>query len=335
MNTHCHIIGLGSFVPERVLSNRDLEGMVDTSDEWITSRTGIKRRHILDDDSNASDMAAAASRLALADAGLEPGDVTHVFVSTCTPDHLCPSVACLVAGKLGIGPRGASPDGRVMCVDLNAACSGFIYGLELARAVLALHPDAAVLLVGAEALSRRMNYADRATCVLFGDGAGAVVLRSSPAKSLWPVRDVTCCADGSRHDLIVMGGGSAMRVRPGDAVPGDFFTAMRGNEVFRCAVRAMSAESGRILERNGLGMEDVDLVVAHQANQRIVEAVGSRLGVPKHKIFLNVREFGNTSSATLPLALDDARSQGKIRPGMTALLVTFGGGVTWGAALLG
>lgn len=335
MNTFSHISGLGSFIPERVLTNHDLEGMLDTSDEWITSRTGIRTRHILNDDANASDAGAAAAAVALRDAGLEPKDVTHIFVATCTPDHLCPSVACLIADKLGLSSSQEPQRGTVMAFDFNGACSGFLYGLELARATLALHPEAVVLLVGAEALSRRMNFTDRSTCVLFGDGAGAVVLRAGETPSLWNITDVSCCSDGSFNKLIQVGGGTSLRIKAGEPLPEEFFISMQGREVFRHAVRCMTAESKRILERNGLGVEDIDLFIAHQANLRIIEAVGSRLGVADDKVFVNVQNFANTSAATLPLALDDARNQGRLKPGMRVLLTTFGGGMTWGSALLG
>ncbi len=335
MTNSCHICGLGSYVPPKILTNRDLEKLVDTSDEWIMSRTGIRQRHILDSGVNASDAALVAARAALTDAGVSAGELTHIFVATCSPDYFCPSTACLVAGRLGLSARSEGHGAHVMCMDFNAACSGFQYGLELARSALALRPDAVVLLIGAEALSRRIDFSDRSTCVLFGDGAGAVVLRGAGTGCLWRVRDSVCCADGSMHDLIVMGGGSAMEVKKGDALPDDFFLAMQGREVFRQAVRSMTAESLAMLERHGMQVSDIDLFIAHQANLRIIEAVGSRLGIAEDKVFINVQDYANTSAATLPLALDDARSQGRLKPGMKVLLATFGGGITWGAALLG
>ena len=334
MNTNCHISGLASFIPEAVLDNAQLEAMVKTSDDWIVSRTGIKERHIISEDMNTSDMAVVAAQAALADANLRAEDVTHIFVATCTPDHLCPNVACLVAHKLGLTARNGQM-GRVMCMDLNAACSGFVYGLELARAIMTLHPESVMLLIGAEALSRRLNYADPSTCVLFGDGAGAVVIQSAPQHSLWRVLDSSCCSDGEGSDLIHMGGGSSFRAKPGLPVPDDFFIRMNGREVFRQAVRAMAVESLRMLKQHGLGIENLDLLIAHQANMRIIEAVGKRLEAQLDKIFVNVDRYGNTSAATLPIALTDARSQGTLQPGMLVLLTTFGGGTTWGSALLG
>ncbi len=335
MNKSCHICGLGSYVPPNILTNHDLAELVDTSDEWITSRTGISRRHILAGGTNVSDAAVEAARVALAEAGVSAEELTHIFVATCSPDYLCPSTACLVAGRLGLSSRGGGRGAHVMCMDFNAACSGFLYGLELARSAAALRPDAVVLLIGAEALSRRIDFSDRSTCVLFGDGAGAVVLRGQSEGGLWGVCDSTCCADGSLHDLIVMGGGSAMEVKKGDVLPDSFFLTMQGREVFRHAVRSMTAESLSMLERHNMGVDDIDLFIAHQANLRIIEAVGSRLGIAEDKVFINVQNYANTSAATLPLALDDARNQGRLKPGMKVLLATFGGGITWGAALLG
>lgn len=334
MANSCHICGLGSYVPDKILTNHDLEKLVDTSDEWILSRTGIRQRHILESGANASDAAMEAAHAALADAGVSPEELTHIFVATCSPDYFCPSTACLVAGRLGLSAKGDGQGAHVMCMDFHAACSGFLYGLELARSVLALHSDAVVLLIGAEALSRRIDFSDRSTCILFGDGAGAVVLRGSSDGSLWGVQDCSCCSDGSLHNLIVMGGGSAMEVKKGDMLPDSFFLTMQGREVFRHAVRSMAAESRAMLERHGMTVDDIDLFIAHQANLRIIEAVGSRLGIDESKVFVNVQDYANTSAATLPLALDDARTQGRLKPGMKVLLSTFGGGITWGAALL-
>lgn len=335
MINSCHICGLGSYVPPKILTNHDLAELVDTSDEWITSRTGISQRHILASGANASDAALEAARKALADAGVLAEELTHIFVATCSPDYFCPSTACLVAGRLGLSAKGGGRGSHVMCMDFNAACSGFLYGLELARSAVALRPDAVVLLIGAEALSRRIDFSDRSTCVLFGDGAGAVVIRGGSEGGLWGVRDSSCCADGSFHDLIVMGGGSAMEVKKGDALPDGFFLSMQGREVFRHAVRSMVEESLAMLNRHHMSVDDIDLFIAHQANLRIIEAVGSRLGIAEDKVFINVQNYANTSAATLPLALDDARSQGRLKSGMNVLLATFGGGITWGAALLG
>ena len=315
------------------MTNHDLEKLVDTSDEWITTRTGIKERHVLEDGVNASDCGAEAARAALEEAGVLPEEVTHVFVATCTPDYLCPSTACVIASKLGI----SAADGRmgnVMCLDFNAACTGFVYGLELARNTVQSHPDAVVLLVATEALSRRTNFTDRTTCVLFGDAAGAVVIRSEEKGALWQLRDVVCSSDGSLHDLIKIGGGSACHIKEGDAVGADWFISMQGMAVFKHAVRSMTEESQTILARNGISLDELDLFIPHQANLRIIKAVGERLGIDESKVFANVQHYGNTSAATLPVAMEDARRSGALKPGMKVLLTSFGGGMTWGSALL-
>jgi 3-oxoacyl-[acyl-carrier-protein] synthase-3 len=335
MNNPCYICGLGANVPSRIITNHDLEKLVDTSDDWITTRTGIKTRHFLEDSQNASDCGVTAAREALTEAGVSPEDVTHIFVATCTPEYLSPSTACIIAGKLGLsamtGRRGA-----VMCMDFNAACTGFVYGLELARATMQIHPDSVILLIAAEGLSRRTNFADRSTCVLFGDGAGAVVLRGKSAAqgALWQVRDVICSSDGSLSDLIRIGGGTASSLKVGDIIGPECFISMQGMAVFKHAVRSMAEESLCILERHGMKITDVDLFIPHQANLRIIHAVGDRLGIAEDKVFANVQDYGNTSAATLPLAMSDARRNGRLKSGMTVLLTSFGGGMTWGSALL-
>lgn len=333
MNHPCYICGLGSCIPPRVVTNDDLAKLVETSDEWITTRTGIKERHVLDHGVNASDCGAEAARAALEEAGVKPEELTHIFVATCTPDYLCPSTACVIAGKLGL----SSTEGRmgdVMCLDFNAACTGFVYGLELARSVIQAHSDAVVLLVASEALSRRTNFTDRSTCVLFGDAAGAVVLRGEDKNALWRLCDVVCSSDGSLKDLIHIGGGSACEIKEGDTVGADWFISMQGMAVFKHAVRSMTEESQRILQRNGMSIEELDLFIPHQANLRIIKAVGERLGIDERCVFANVQHYGNTSAATLPVAMEDARQAGVLKPGMKVLLTSFGGGMTWGSALL-
>lgn len=333
MNHPCYICGLGAFIPPRIVTNHDLEMLVETSDEWITSRTGIKERHILDKGVNPSDCGVQAARAAMAEAGVSPEDVTHIFVATCTPDYLCPSTACVIAGKLGL----SSLEGRkgdVMCLDFNAACTGFVYGLELAHAIVRTHDNAVVLLVATEGLSRRTNFTDRNTCVLFGDAAGAVVLRSENKNALWRLIDVVCSSDGSLHDLIQIGGGAACSIKEGDTVGADWFISMQGTAVFKHAVRSMTEESLRILKRNDMSLTDLDLFIPHQANLRIINAVGERLGLDEDHVFANVQHYGNTSAATLPVAMEDARLAGRLKPRMKVLLTSFGGGMTWGSALL-
>lgn len=328
MTATCHLRGFGAYAPERILTNKDLESIVETTDEWITTRTGIRQRHVASEGENASDVATAAARAALADAGLDPSELTHIFVATCTPDYLSPNTACLVESKLGLA--------GLMALDFNAACSGFVYGLSLARGIVAAQPTAKVLLVATEALSRRVNWQDRTTCVLFGDGAGATVITAdSPANANGAVlEDVIGTSDGNLGTLLTIGGGTATPYKLGDTVGPEYFVQMQGRDVFKHAVRSMATVCEDILARNSLSIADVDLVIPHQANQRIVDAVADRLAITPAKVFMNLQDYGNTSAASIPLALADARAQGAIRPGMRVLLTTFGGGFTWGAALL-
>jgi 3-oxoacyl-[acyl-carrier-protein] synthase-3 len=302
--------------------------MVDTSDEWITTRTGIKQRHIADKDTATSDLALEAAKKALADAGMAAEELTHIFLATITPDTYCPSAACFLEEKLGL--RG------LMAVDVNAACSGFLYTLQLARATVALEPDAKVLMVPAEVLSSRTNWQDRTTCVLFGDGAGAaVVTAGAPGDGVAHVEDVILSSDGSLADLLgIRGGGSGCRYDLGDPVRDDFFIHMNGREVFKNAVRNMESITQRLLDKHGVTPDDVDVFVPHQANLRIIEAVGNKLGFDPAKVFVDVDRFGNTSAASVPIALGDARERGVIAPGHRVLVTTFGAGFTWGAALL-
>lgn len=326
MTLNCRLRALSAHVPETVVTNDDLATLVDTNDQWIVERTGIRRRHKLADTENASDLALAAARRCLDDAGLPARSLTHVLAATCTPDHLSPSVACILAGALDAGP--------VMAMDFGAACTGFIYGLSLGRAFLAQAPESRILLVCAEALTRRVNWQDRGTCVLFGDAATACLLDGTGGEGAASVEDVLCQSDGSQRDLIVVGGGTACRYAPGDAVDASFFISMRGRDTYKHAVRQMVQVCETLLARNGLSMKDVALFVPHQANIRIIEAVGSRLGVGADRVFVNLAEYGNTSSASIPLALAEARAAGRIRPGDRVLVTAFGAGLTWGAALL-
>lgn len=326
MKTSCHILGMGTYVPSRILTNADIATFVETTDEWITSRTGISQRHILDEGENTSDAGLAAARAALAESGLQASDLTHVFVATCTPDSLCPSVACMLAGKLGCG--------QVMALDFNAACSGFMYGLSLVQGMLSAQPEAKILLVCAEGLTRRVNWQDRSTCVLFGDGAGAVVMSSHSQGSKAVLEDVICTSDGTLQQLITIGGGTAKNYKPGDPVDEEFFIQMQGREVFKHAVRSMTAICLDLLKKNALSIADVDLLVPHQANMRIIEAVGSRLEIAADHVFTNVQNYGNTSSASVPIALEDARAQGRIADGALVLMTSFGSGLTWGSALI-
>lgn len=331
--TAIHMQGLGTYVPTKRITNVDLMSLVDTNDEWIVSRTGIKARHMLADDENGSDAGTEAALKALEDAGIAAEAITHVVTATCTPDYLCPSTACIISGN--IGSHGA------MAFDLNAACTGFVYGLDVVKSILTGKPEAKVLLVGSEAFTRRLNWEDRTTCILFGDGAAAAVLTNGEAgtprrclPSAARLRDVRCGADGRQYPLLTVGGGTNRNYKIGDPIQDDFYLQMQGREVFKQAVRSLSAVCSELLEDNGLTLEDIDLFIPHQANLRIIEAVGDRLKLGKDKVFVNLDEYGNTSAASIPLGIGDACAQGRIRPGSRVLLSAFGGGFTWGAALL-
>lgn len=326
MKINCEIHSFGAFVPENAVSNSDLSKIVDTSDEWIVARTGISQRRKIDDCDNTSDLALRASLLALDQINMEPASLTHVVAATCTPDNLSPSVACIVAGALDAGP--------VMAFDIGAACAGFIYGLSVCRALLAAEPSARILFVCAEALTRRVNWQDRTTCVLFGDGAVACVLSNDGKDSICSLEDVICKSDGNQKELIVVGGGTSCCYKAGDEVKEDFFISMQGRDTYKHAVRQMVSVCNELLERNHLSVKDIDLFVPHQANMRIIEAVGSRLDIREEKVFTNVADYGNTSAASIPLALTEARAQGRISAGARVLVSAFGAGLTWGAALL-
>ncbi|XPV76793.1 MAG: beta-ketoacyl-ACP synthase III [Desulfovibrio sp.] len=320
------ILGFGYHVPERVVTNDDLAKIVDTNDEWITSRTGIKQRHLVQEGEVCSDLSAEAARKALTAANMQAEEITHVIVGTCTGDAPIPATATQVCDKLGIKGQTA--------FDINAACSGFVYGLDIARGFIAVHPDAKVLLIGAEVLSSRLNWEDRTTCVLFGDGAGAAIIGASGQKEAELV-DVQLSSDGSLGDLLrCKGGGCSHPPVLGDTIDDEYFIKMQGREVFKHAVRSMVGIAKDLLEKNNMTVDDIDMVLTHQANARIIDAVGKKLGVSAEKAFVNVHKFGNTSAASIPIALADAREEGTIKDGYTVLVATFGGGFTWGSALL-
>lgn len=327
MQTNFIIRGLGRYAPERVMTNADLEKIVDTTDEWITSRTGIKQRHIVAEDESASDMAVEAAKVALAQAGMEASELTHIVVGTFTPDSMIPSCACRVQEKLGITGQ--------MCIDVEAACSGFLYALETARGYLCLKPDSKILVVTSEVISRRLNWEDRTTCVLFGDAAGAAILTTGDIAEHPRIVDIKLEADGSLGDLLtVNGGGSAYAYKKGEAVGDEFFVQMQGREIFKHAVRNMVSVSERLLDEHGVAKDDVDVLIPHQANWRIIDAVGRKFEIPEDKVFCNIDRYGNTSAASVPVALSEAVETGFVKPGDLVLIPTFGGGFTWGAALI-
>ncbi len=318
-------------VPKNVMTNADFEKIMDTNDEWIRSRTGIEQRHIMEEGENGSFFAIEASKNALELAGIEASEITHIFAATCTPQMLIPSMACIVASELDIQKN-------VMSFDFNAACSGFVYGLELIRSTLALKPEAKILFVTSESLSRRMNYQDRTTSVLFGDAASASVFTSQKLSTSSGVQlkviDTKCYTDGKLKDLITIGGGTSFSGQLGSTVDEDFFLQMQGRDVYKHAVRSMTNSCKDVLEANKLELSDISYAVPHQANTRIIDAVYDKLEVPEEARFVNVHKYGNTSASSIPLALSELFVEKPIKKEEKILLTTFGGGLTWGSALL-
>ncbi|CEP68366.1 3-oxoacyl-[acyl-carrier-protein] synthase 3 [Moorella glycerini] len=319
------IVGTGSCLPERVLTNAELEQMVDTSDEWIRTRTGIRERRIASHDTAASDLAVPAAVKALKMAGLPAEAVDLIIVATVTPDTLFPATACLVQERLGA--RGAA------AFDLSAGCSGFIYALAVASQFIATGVYQTALVIGVEILSKIINWRDRNTCVLFGDGAGAVVLQAVlPGEGLLGLH---LGADGSGGNLLsIPAGGSRLPASPSTVQSQLHTIHMNGAEVFKFAVRVMGEASLKALKQAGLKKEDVDFLIPHQANIRIIEAATKRLGLVPEKVYVNLDRYGNMSSASIPVALDEAYREGRLRYGDKIVLVAFGAGLTWGAAVL-
>ena len=315
---HSRITGTGSYLPAKVLTNRDLEALVETNDEWIVSRTGIRQRHIAAEDEFTSDLALAACRAALAAAGRGAADVDLIVLATSTPDMVFPSSACLLQAKLGV-KRGAA-------FDLQAVCSGFVYALATADLYIRAGKHRCALVVGAEVFSRILDWKDRSTCVLFGDGAGAVVLEPSAEPG---ILSSELHADGSYAGILNTPG----HVSHG-AVQGDPTLKMDGGAVFRLAVRVLEENARATLAANGLGVADVDAYIAHQANVRIISHVAKKLGLPESKCVVTVDRHANTSAASIPLALDTAVREGRIHRGQVVLLQGVGGGFTWGSVLL-
>ncbi len=320
------IAGTGASVPDRVLTNADLERIVSTSDEWIVTRTGISERRIATDSQATSDLAVVAAARALEAAAVDPIDVELIVVSTVTPDTFFPSTGCILQDRLGASHAAA--------FDLSAACSGFIYGLSVADAYLRAGLMRNILVIGAETLSKVVDWSDRGTCVLFADGAGAALVQRTTGDSR--ILSTHLYADGSKgKQLIIPGGGSrhpvSQKVLDENLVK---IKMANGNEVFKVAVRSMEDAALAALKANGAEVTDIDLFVLHQANARIINAVAQRLGVPKERIVVNIDRFGNTSAASIPIALDEAVRAGRLKPGDLLLLAAFGGGLTWGSALI-
>ena len=325
MTRSAAIIGTGIAIPPRVMTNDDMARIVDTSDEWIRTRTGIRERRIIGDGLNTSDLGAEAALQALKNAGVAPEEVDLIILATLSPDMLCPATACLVQHKIGAKKAAA--------VDISAACSGFIYGLSLARGAIVSGEAETVLLIGAEVTSRLMDWTDRATCVLFGDAAGAVVMR--PSYDGRGVLGTILGADGSGADLIAIAAGGTKTPASAETVAKKMHALrVQGGGVFKAGVRAMSEATKAILAKCGVSRDDVALLIPHQANKRIIDAIVESVGFPPEKVFINVDRYGNTSAATIPVALHEALQEGRVKRGDLVAMVAFGGGLTWGSALM-
>ncbi len=319
------ILGTGHSYPEGILTNTDLEKMVETSDEWITTRTGIKQRRKAAPGEYTSLFAVRAARQAIERARLDPADIDLIFCATVTPDQILPSTGCIIQAELGANKAAA--------MDLVAACSGFLYGLTLADTMIRTGRTKYALIIGAEILTQYVDYSDRQTCVLFGDGAGAAVLGAVEGNR--GILSARIRSDGRYEEQLYSPGGGTRRPPSADTLAaGDHFFKMKGNELFKVAVRSMAEISREVLEEAGLGAEDVTLFIPHQANQRITDAVANKLNVDSSRVYSNIAMHGNTSSASIPIALDECVEAGRIREGDLVLLASFGGGVTWGGVLI-
>ena len=320
------IAGTGSYVPERVLTNSDLEIMVDTSDEWITTRTGIKERRIAAEDEFTSHMAVKASRKAIEQAGISPSEVELIIVATITPNTLTPATACYVQHELGAH--------QAVAFDISAACSGFLYAMRLAERMISGGTCKNALILGAEKLSAFVNWDDRSTCVLFGDGAGAALLKRAREEE-GQILAIDIGTDGGQTDLLnIPGGGSACPITQENADQRLSTLAMVGTDVFKQAVTRMRASANSVIERSGLRSGDIKLLIPHQANLRIIEAITKRIEIPEDRVFVNLHKYGNTSAAACAIALDEAHRAQKFGPGDHIVMVAFGAGLTWASAAI-
>ncbi|CEJ74788.1 3-oxoacyl-ACP synthase [[Clostridium] sordellii] len=324
MNTKAGIVGVGSYVPKNIISNFDLEKIMDTSDEWIKTRTGIRERRIVDENEATSDLATKAALNAIKDANLTPEDIDLIIVATITPDMIFPSTACLVQANIKAT--------KAACFDLEAACSGFIYGITVAKQFIESDTYKHVLVIGAEALSRILDYEDRSTAILFGDGAGAVVMGPVIEGG---VLSTSLGSDGNGKDYLNIPAGGSKTPASEDSIKNKLhYIKMAGNDVFKFAVRIMQDASVECIESANLEIQDIDYLIPHQANIRIIEASAKRLKLSMDKVYVNLDKYGNMSAASIPVALDEAYREGKIKKGDNIVLVGFGGGLTWGASVV-
>ncbi len=318
---------IGAYVPSKVLTNQDLEQMVDTSDEWITKRTGIKERRIANKDESTSYMGSEAAKIAIKRANIEPKDIDLVVCATVTPDYFnMPSTACLISQKLGIS--------NVQAFDISAACSGFVYALSVAKAFIESGMKKNILIIGAEKFSSIVDWSDRGTCILFGDGAGAAVISATENKDE-AIIDVKASADGNYWDFLITPSPGSVNPASKEAIEqGLQFVKMKGNETFKLAVKTLTKDVKEILEENNLEAKDIPHFVPHQANYRIINAVGNALNMTKEQVVLTIHKYGNTSAASIPMAINDIYESGRLKKGEIMLLDTFGGGLTWASALV-
>ena len=321
------ITGTGSYLPEKVLTNFDLEKTLDTSDEWIRTRTGIRERRIAHESESASVLAAHAGRKALESAGVQADELDMIIVCTSTPDVLFPATACFVQKELGASKSAA--------YDVSAVCSGFVFGLSIAEQYIKSGRYRHVLVIGSEVNSRIVDWTDRNTCILFGDGAGAVVISRTEGDNVSGILSSHIYSDGNLSNLIEVPKAIGRDQNSAGCAKHDrFFIQMSGNATFKVAVKRMTAVCQEALKHNGLSKDDVDLIVPHQANKRIIDAVAEKLQVPSEKVFMNIHKFGNTSAASIPIAINEAREAGRIQPGCLMLIMVVGAGLTWGAAVI-
>lgn len=327
MKSNAVIAGTGLCLPEKIVTNADLEKTLDTSDEWIRTRTGIEERRVAGKDECASTMAVKAARQALADAGLEPEQIDMIIVCTSTPDVLYPSTACFVQNDLGAS--------RAVAYDISAVCSGFVFGLSIAEQYLKSGRYQHILVVGSEVNSRILDWTDRSTCILFGDGAGAAIVKRQENAEPKGILSSHIYSDGTQTSILGVPGGIGRTGISHEAInEKQYCIKMVGNTTFKFAVKRMSDVALEALEFNGLTLQDIDLMIPHQANKRIIDAVGEKLELAPEKVFVNIEKYGNTAAASIPIALHEARKCGRIKPGNLVLLNVLGAGLTWGAVLI-
>lgn len=324
MNKNVGIIGVGASLPEKIVTNKDLEELVDTSDEWIRKRTGIEERRVLGDDQNLSDLGAAAGIDAISDAGIDPCDIDMIMVATGSPELIWPSTACLVQQKIGIKGTPA--------FDLQAACTGFTYGVDMACQLVSSGRYRRVLLIGAEAMTRYVDWSDRSTCILFGDGAAAIVV--GEVEEGLGILSSDLGADGGGSDLLKIPKSGSIVDHGKSDIAYDQTIKMNGNEVFKFAVRVIPMTINKLLEKIGVELEDIDLIVPHQANKRITYSAADKLGISREKMVNNIAKYGNTGAASIPLALFDLYKDGLLKKGDSVITVGFGAGLTWGSNLI-